>query len=171
MAAGIWGLALLTAVPVFAVDLPAVGERVQDRLIARITGQCTLERKFAFDPALPKPQMPADRAYVVKGTNRVVLYDREDWYNHDYDTFGWYRTNGGLIGGVQKDDEWVGFQLPYAPGIQASIARIYVNNKPTLQHRCQNQVIHPKHFSECVDRFFETPLVNEICRMAGVRPY
>jgi hypothetical protein len=128
---------------------------------------CGLKVVDAYDPHLPRPQVPADLAIVV-GNSRVLAYYLE--------TYGFGITqlfknpNGGMVHSVSYNRDEIRWVTPLA-GTIAHANRFMTVGGPGFNLYCHSTPLYgdgaEAAFKACVQHAFVDVIVRQLCSFAA----
>ncbi len=123
--------------------------------------RCGLQRIDAYDPRLPRPQVPAIDA-VVNSKWIVLAYTNEE-FGSGATYYAFKNPNGGLPHSVTYGRDRIEFTTPYA-GVIASASRAMTVGGPIYTYRCANQYMDPNNWAACVRNYYTMVIANQLCR-------
>lgn len=159
-------LALLSLFPSFSVSasdsFSNMGYRSMEEVWRRLNFLGLLEMN-PWDPALPRPQVPALRAVVSRRAGLLAYYDEETGIG--FSTLVFKNPNGGYRHSVSFNRDSVEFLTPYQ-GTVAHANRFMTVNGPAFNLYCQSRLVNEPTFYQCIDRLFVQVIVNQLKRYA-----
>lgn len=123
--------------------------------------RCGLKRMNAYDPRLPRPQIPASEA-VVNSRGQVLAYtlDGSPFFNTTYE---FKNPNGGMIHSVSYGYYAIGFLTPYGGSVAAANSA-NVGGTLTVNTLCRGRTIPPAYFQACIRSEWIDVIVKQLCR-------
>lgn len=117
----------------------------------------------AWDPSLPKPQVPAIKAVVSKRLGLVAYYDEETGFVET--TLVFKNPDGSQRHSVSFNKDNIKFVTPNQ-GTVANANMYSTPNGPAYNFYCQSRPVTEQSFYECVDRLFVRVIVEKLRKYA-----